>query len=154
MNLSSLLQKETIVHFRLSRTGCSLRQLISDENMSCGHPYFKCERRGVATKFWLGGRIHRHSSPSTPKFWFFLGFRSLYLENVGKCKKLYVSRENILKYPNFPWGEGSSPADIKSSGVLTHATPRRIRPCVNAWNRPGLPSLKQYYGFTLDSRLR
>ena len=42
--------------------------------------------RDVATKFCLGGRIHRHPNPPTLKIWSLLGFRLLYFYNGGKCK--------------------------------------------------------------------
>ena len=57
---------------------------------------------------WGGGRIHRHPTPPILKNQFLLGFRSLYFENVGKCK--FFIRFKEKRYWNIQISAGVDPA--------------------------------------------
>ena len=73
------------------------------------------------------GRIHRHPNSPTPKIWFFFGFRPLYFENVGKCKKKNISRRKVTETSKFLGGR--PPRFLKVRGP-DPSDPRRRRPCV------------------------
>ena len=75
--------------------------------------------RGVATKFCLGGRIHRHPNPPTPKFSFSSDFGQFILEMVENAKFSYASRKKMLKYHTF-WGD--VPADFSTPAFDAHGS--------------------------------
>ena len=79
----------------------------------------------VATKFRLGGRIHRQLGTQThlrppPKFNFSSDFGHFILKMLKNANIFNVSRKKILKYPNF-WGYW--PAVNKSAGGFNSAPP-------------------------------
>ena len=55
-------------------------------------------RARASPRFFFIGEdecIGRHPNPPTPKIQFLLGFRSLYFENVGKCKTYERVEEKV-----------------------------------------------------------
>ena len=74
--------------------------------------------KGVATKFWLGGRIHRHPNPPTPKFSFSSNFGHFILKMLENAKNFKKKVTEISKFLG-----GRHPRFFLSAGVLTPATP-------------------------------
>ena len=84
------------------------------------------ESRSAATKFWLGGGADSGpSSPPTPKFWFLLGFRPLYFENLEKSKNFGKLFKQISV--KIAISGGTSPSEFWTGGTRP-PVPRRWHP--------------------------
>ena len=71
--------------------------------------------KGALRSFVWGGRIRGHLNQLAPKIPFLLGFRPLYFENVGSCKKIIRVKKKVAEIGTIISG-GTSPADLSTAG--------------------------------------
>ena len=67
-------------------------------------------------KFCLGGRIHGHPNPPTPKFSFSSDFGHFILKMMEDAKFSSVSGKKGAEISSFLRGGGTSPADFSNAG--------------------------------------